>query len=77
MDKPVVDYRLAELLDLPPHVALPPHAAPGTRALVDRFATFVWSLPPNKRRPFVMLTAEYCAAEDARRQRRQDEEWRH
>ena len=49
MGKPVFDYGLAELLELPEHRGAPPGITPRGRACADRLLALVWSVPPDRR----------------------------
>ena len=76
MDTAVLDHGLPELLALPHHFPATPDISPRARAVADHMTAVMWSLPPDKVRPFVALAEAYVARVEARRQQRREEEMR-
>ena len=74
MDTIVSGYRLAELLELPDHVAPRREVSPKARAVCDRITALMWSLPPDRREAFVAAVEAGVALLNERDQRRRDEE---
>ena len=77
MDTIVSTHGLTELLEMPPHLAADPRLCPKGRGILDRLTEIMWTLPREKRPAFVALAEAVCAQQNARRERRLDEEMMH